>query len=177
MGQSSHDEIFGYPEGYNVVDVVNEPFANYTRSGGRFMTKKGNVSDAQVWVMGKCGKMVASLGGDLCNKLGVDAVVIVYFTIYAPKDKQVVLQNVNMHMFGPNPTQLPEGKTKKFNYFNGQFYCGTRVNTELAIWKPSKKDPNTENLDFTGFDNVMGAMTERMGTYLKEGIEKGQKKK
>jgi len=175
MGSASHDEIFGYPEGYNIIDIVNEPFANYTKQGGRFITKKGDVADAQVWVMDKCGKMVASLGGDLCSKLEVDAVIVVYFTIYSPKEKKVVLQNVNMHMFGPNPTKLPEGKDKKFNYFNGQFYCGTRVNTELLIWKPHKKDPNTQNLDFTGFDNVMSAMAIKMGTYLKEGIEKGKK--
>ena len=175
IGSGGHDEIYGYIEGYNVIDIVNEPFGNYSKTGGLFVSRKGNVSDNQVWVLGKCGKMVGSLGGDLCTMLEVDAVVIVYFTIYAPSDRKVILQNVNMHMFGPNPTPLPEGKTSKFNYFPGQFYCGTRINPEVVIWNYKKKVPETHDLTFAGFDNIMSAMIIKMGTYLKEGIEKGKK--
>jgi len=174
MGSGNHDIIYGYPEGFNVMDVVNEPFGNYSESGGRFLTKKGDIADKQVWVMDKCGKMVESLGGELCKNLGVDAVVIVYFTIFSPKDDKVTLENVNMHMFGPNPTPLPEGKDKKFNYFDGQFYVGTRVNAGIPIWKKNKKDPDANGLEFAGFENIIAAMTTEMGTYLKEGIEKGK---
>lgn len=171
MGSGSHDVIFGYPEGFNVLDVVNEPYGNYTSTGGQFLTKKGDIADNQVWVMDKCGPMVESLGDKLCNGLGVDAVVIVYFTIFSPKDDKVELENVNMHMFGPNPTKLPEGQDSKFNYFSGQFYVGTRVNAGIPIWKKDKKNPDAE-LEFTGFENIMSALTTEMGTYLKEGIEK-----
>jgi len=174
MGSGRHNEIYGYPDGYNVIDVVNEPYQNYEKSGGQFIARsKGKVADNQVWVMDKCGKMVESLGG-LCAKLEVDAIVVVYFTIFSPKENKVKLQNVNMHMFGPNPTPLPEGKTKKFNYFNGKFYCGTRINPEVLIWNKNKKKPETDKLDFTGYDIVFQAMAEKMGTYLKEGIEKGK---
>ena len=157
-----------------MLDVVNEPYGNYTKTGGLIQTKKGDISDKQVWVMDKCGKMVDCLGGDLCEILEVDAVVIVYFTIFAPKDDKVELINVNMHMFGPNPTPLPEGKDKKFNYFDGQFYVGTRVNAEIAAWKKNKKDPSFDELEFAGFENIMSAMVTEMGTYLQEGIEKGK---
>ncbi len=174
IGSGSHDMIYGYPEGFNVLDVVNEPYGNYTSSGGQFLTKKGDIADNQVWVMDKCGKMVESLGGDLCSKLGVDAVVIVYFTIFSPKDDKVTLENVNMHMFGPNPVPLPEGKDKKFNYFDGQFYVGTRTNAGIAILKKNKKDPTSDELSFTGFENIMAAMTRKMGEYLQEGIAKGK---
>jgi hypothetical protein len=175
MGSGNHDQIYGYPEGYNVLDVVNEPYGNYERRGGKYITRKsGEASDAQVWVMDKCGKMVASLGGDLCSKLEVDAVAIVYFTIFSPKEDKVQLQNVNLHLFGPNPTKLPEGKESKFNYFPGQFYCGTRINPEVLIFNKNKKNPGDE-LDFRGFDNIMLAMAETMGSYLVEGIEKGKK--
>jgi len=116
LGSGNHDVIYGYPEGFNVLDVVNEPYGNYTSTGGQFLTKKGDIADKQVWVMDKCGKMVESLGSTLCKKLEVDAVVIVYFTIFSPKEDKVTLENVNMHMFGPNPTSLPEGKDKKFNF-------------------------------------------------------------
>ena len=175
IGSGKHDEIYGYLDGYNVVDVVNERYQNYEKSGGQYITRsKGKVDDNQVWVMDKCGKMVESLGG-LCAKLEVDAIVVVYFTIFSPKENKVKLQNVNMHMFGPNPTPLPEGKTKKFNYFNGKFYCGTRINPEILIWNKNKKDPESGILDFIGFDIVMQAMAAKMGTYLKEGIEKSKK--
>jgi hypothetical protein len=169
MGSGGHNSIFGYVEGYNVADIVNEPYGNYTKSGGMFVTHKGQVADNQVWVMDKCGKEVESLGENLCENLGVDAVVIVYFTIYSPNEKSVILQNVNMHMFGPNPTAIANGKSEKFNFYNGQFYCGTRVNAETVIWKPNKKDPKTEDLDFTGFENIMQAMAIKMGDYLKGG--------
>ncbi len=175
LGSGVHNSIYGYMEGFKVLDVVNEPYANYTRTGGQLYTKRGKVADNQVWVMDKCGKMVNSLGSDLCEQLEVDAVVVVYFTIYSPKKNKVVLQNVNMHMFGPNPTKLPEGKKKKFNFFKGKFYVGTRLNTEVPIWKVNKKDPSSQDLSFDGFENVMQALTQKMGTYLKEGIEKGKK--
>jgi len=167
MGSGGHNSIYGYIEGYNVLDIVNEPYGNYSASGGMFITRKGEVADNQVWVMDKCGKEVESLGENLCENLGVDAVVLIYFTIFSPNEKSVILQNVNMHMFGPNPTALAEGKSEKFNFFNGQFYCGTRVNTETIIWKPDKKDPSTSDLDFTGFENIMQAMAIKMGDYLK----------
>jgi len=176
MGSGNHDQMYGYPEGYNVMDVVNERYLNYEKSGGKYTARsKGSVNDNQVWVTDKCGKMVASLGGDLCSKLEVDAVIIVYFTIFTPKENKVQLQNVNMHMFGPNPTSLPEGKKTKFNYFKGQFYCGTRINPELLILKKNKKKPEYDKLDFTGFDIIFHAMATEMGTYLKEGVEKGKK--
>ena len=60
-----------------------------------------------------------------------------------------------------------------FNYFNGKFYCGTRVNPELLIYSKNKKNPEYDYLDFTGFDNVMQAMAQTMATYLEEGIAKG----
>lgn len=167
LSSGGHNSIFGYIEGYNVIDIVNEPYGNYTRSGGMFITHKGEIADNQVWVMDKCGKEVESLGGNLCENLDVDAVLIIYFTIYSPNEKSVILQNVNMHLFGPNPTTLPEGKSEKFNFFKGQFYCGTRVNPETVIWKPNKKDPSSTDLDFTAFENIMLAMATKMGEYLK----------
>ena len=175
LGSSSHNMIYGYFDPFKVLDVVNEVYANYTKSGGQYVTKKGNIADNQVWVMDKCGKMVESLGGDLCKNLGVDAVVIVYFTIFSPKENRVQLQNVNLHMFGPNPTKLPEGKDSKFNFFKGKFYCGTRINPEILIWNYNKKKPETQEISFDGFDVIMKAMVQTMGNYLKEGIEKGKK--
>jgi len=44
----------------------------------------------------------------------------------------------------------------------------------IELRKKNKKDPSSDELDFTGFENVMSAMVTEMGTYLKEGIEKGK---
>ena len=67
------------------------------------------------------------------------------------------------------------GKKKKFNYFKGKFYCGTRINPEVLIWKYNKKEPETEYITFDGFDVIMHAMIVKLGTYLQKGIEKGKK--
>ena len=29
MGSGNHNNMYGYPDGYNVIDVVNEPYQNY----------------------------------------------------------------------------------------------------------------------------------------------------
>jgi len=132
-----HDAIYAYPEGYRVIPIDAEPFANYTSQGKLASTKyKKDVSDGQLWVMSKIGIEVTSIN-ELTSALGVDAVVFFYSTIYAPKDNQVYLQNVNMLMFGPNPVQLPDGKDSKFNYFPGQMYIGLRANIGVPILNPT----------------------------------------
>ena len=161
-----HDAIYAYPEGYRVIPVDAEPYGNYTSQGALASTKyKKDVSDGQLWVMQKIGKEVTSIN-ELTTALGVDAVVFFYSTIYTPKDTQIYLQNVNMLMFGPNPTPLPEGKSKKFNRFPGQMYVGTRANVGVPILNVSKKKPETSNLDFRGYGNVVEAMVNEMKAYF-----------
>ena len=161
-----HDAIYAYPEGYNVISIDNEPFANYTRNGAIGPMKyKKEVSDGQLWVMSKIGKEITSIN-ELTEKLGVDAVVFMYSTIYTPKETEIVLQNVNMLMFGKNSVPLPEGKTSKFNYFPGQMYLGLRANVGVPIYKEKKKDPSTNKIDTTGYDNIILAMMNRMKEYF-----------
>lgn len=161
-----HESVYAYPEGYQVIPVADEPFANYTKKG-LFPVYKAEVSDGQLWQMAKIGKEVTSINR-LTEALGVDAVVFFYSTIYTPKEGEIHLQNVNMLMFGPNPVSLPEGKDSKFNYFPGQMYIGTRVNTQVPIQKVNKKKPETANISFEGYGNVVQAMTNRMKEYFEK---------
>ncbi len=164
IGGGNHDAIYGYPEGYIVCDVDAEPFGNYSRSG-LVSVYKPQIADAQLHVMSKDGKMSNSLG-QFAKKLGLDAVVVIYATVYVPKNDRILLQNLNMSMFGPNPVKLEEGKKKKFNYYEGQWYCGTRITIGEPIMKKSKKIENSDEVSFEGFDIIARAMTRRMGEYF-----------
>ena len=163
-----HESVYAYPEGYQVIPVADEPFANYTKKG-LFPVYKAQVSDGQLWQLAKVGKEVTSINR-LTEALGVDAVVFFYSTIYTPKEGEIHLQNVNMLMFGPNPVSLPDGKDSKFNYFPGQMYIGTRVNTKVPIQKVNKKKPETANISFEGYGNVVQAMTNRMKEYFEKAM-------
>ena len=129
------------------------------------------MSDGQLWQMAKVGKEVTSINR-LTEALGVDAVVFFYSTIYTPKEGEIHLQNVNMLMFGPNPVSLTEGKDSKFNYFPGQMYIGTRVNVKLPIQKVNKKKPETADISFEGYSNVVQAMTNRLKGYFEKAMSK-----
>ncbi len=158
--------IYAYPEGYRVIPIDAEPFANYYSKGITSpMGYKMDVADGQLWVMEKIGKEVTSIN-ELTNALGVDAVVFFYSTIYVPKETEIYLQNTNLLMFGPNPTSLPEGKSKKFNYFPGQMYIGARAKIGVPIKKVNKKKPETDKVDITGYGNIVEAMTNRMKEYF-----------
>ena len=164
-----HESIYAYPEGYQVIPVADEPFANYTKTG-RFPIYKAEVADGQLWVMAKVGKEVSSIN-TLTEALGVDAVVFFYSTIYTPKEGVINLQNVNMLMFGPNPVPLKDGKDSKFNYFPGQMYIGTRVNVKVPIQKVNKKKPETEEISFEGYGNIVEAMANRMQAYFNKAMK------
>ena len=69
-------------------------------------------------------------------------------------------------MFGPNPIPLADGKDSKFNYFPGQMHVGTRVNVKVPIQKVNKKKPETANISFEGYGNLIDAMTLRMKEYF-----------
>lgn len=169
---NGHEAIYANPEGYRAISIDEEPFANYTKTGALSIPKyKKEVADGQLWVNSKIGKEVTSIN-DLTTALGVDAVIFVYSTIYTPKTTQIDLQNVNMLMFGPNPVPLKEGKDKKFNYFPGQMYIGTRVNVGVPIYKESKKDPASKQLNFDGYENITLAMTDRLKEYFDKAFSK-----
>src|SRR5690606_399589 len=147
---------------YKVLFFLNE--APYT---------KGFAGDPLPMSMPTIGlydkKQANSLGYELCNKLEVDAVLAVYIVVNKlKKNKEIyAIRSVSGYMWGPNPIQREEGDDKGLIYTRGIFYCGARMFAGKGlIFKDEKKYPTP---DFTGFDNAMAAMGNRMTHYLKTG--------
>lgn len=168
MGSGNHDQMYGTLEGFNVLDIVQEPYANYEMSG-MLARRKDNVADNQVFLFNKDTKMTESIGHDLCKALEVDAVIVCYMTVFMPSASKIKLQNVRFVMFGPNPV-MPEGESKHgvIPHAKGLFYCGFSVNPETLIYKESKKDPESNKLNFNGFSNIFIALSTEMTAYIKE---------
>ena len=177
LGSADHTTMFAWPEGTKPVDIIYEPFANYSKSGMlSSMDYKKNVTDKQTMLMLDDENMQNSIGYDLATNLGVDAVLIVYFTIYQPKDTRIVLQHANMILMGPNPLQVAEGGKKPLFYRKGQFYCATRFQPDVPIYNSKKKDPETQKINAKGFDNVVIGLSTPLCKYLTEGVKKYQAK-
>ena len=173
MGGGNHQQAYGTPEGFIVADVVNEPYANYEVKG-IFPVRTSKVADNNAFLFNKDTKMTASLGYDLASKLGVDAVMVVYMTCFAPKDSKIELVNATMLTFGPNPN-MPEGNESKHGvipHATGLFYCGTRVNPEVPILNVNKKKPETQKLDFAGFDAMLREMAKSTAEYFNDNRKK-----
>ncbi len=176
LGSADHTTVYAWPEGTKPLDIIYEPFDNYSKSGMlSTMDYNKKITDKQTMLMLDDENMQNSIGYDLASKLGVDAVLIVYFTIYQPKDTRIVLQNANMILMGPNPLQVEEGGKKPLFYRRGQFYCATRFQPDIIIYNSRKKDPETQKLNANGFDNVVLGLADPLCTYLTEGIKKYQK--
>jgi hypothetical protein len=166
MGSGGHETMYGLPEGFIVADIVAEPFANYSVGGGIFAAFKGigysrKAPDKQLRFYENDTRMMTSLGFDLAGKLGVDAVLVVYATIYSPADGKVVLQNVTFGLFGPNPLQLEPGKSRMF-YSRGLWYSGTRLTVGVPVVQIDPKQPGTRQIDPTGFEVIASKMSHRL---------------
>ena len=180
LGAGGHETAWGYPEGYIITDIVYEPFANYTSSGGalskfKAMKYKKKVPDSQVFYYNNDTKMMSSLGEELANLLNVDAVLVIYSTIYCPNEKQIFLQNVTMQMFGPNPKNAePGNETKepgKF-YSRGLAYPGTRLVVGVPVININKKKPDSNLIDAKGYSVIMTQMAKKIGDQLKKELKK-----
>lgn len=170
-GAANHDVMYGYLDGFIVADIVKEPLLNYEKNG-MFARRKTDISDAQIYFYDKDTDMSESLGYDLCTKLGVDAVLVTYMTVYMPNDKKIELVNTRFVMFGPNPTMPEVSKGGMIPHVKGLFYYGGSVNPETLIYNKNKKDPETDKLNFTGFDNIYIALVRDFGEYYKKKMEK-----
>ncbi|MDX2250520.1 MAG: hypothetical protein SF052_27310 [Bacteroidia bacterium] len=169
MGNQSLSVYYGYPEGYTVCDIENEPYANYTKTG--LVGKKGKVVDVKVQQFRKDPKMTESLGYDLCKTLGVDAVAVVYFTHTRPNAEKNMLHNFNLAIFGPNPIALPDGKEDATLYSKGLFYAGARYYLGmdgLPFRDYNKKKPETNALSDEGIDHILTGLATAVGAYIQK---------
>jgi hypothetical protein len=171
LGAGNHDVMYGTMDGFKVEDIVKEPYANYEKNG-MLAVRKDNIPDQQIYVYDKDTDMSESLGYDLCTKLGVDAVLVTYMTVFMPKDKKIDLVNARFVLFGPNPVMPAESKGGPIPHVKGLFYYGASANPESLIYNENKKVPGSDKLDFTGFDTMYIALVRSFGEYYKEKTEK-----
>lgn len=153
--------------GYKAIPIANEK-VNYYASIYNFLMDSNE------------SKFFQSMGYDLATGLGVDAVVAV--TIVTRKEdmtkENYSVNHASMYMFGPNPTQLPEEEDKGLKgvfYVRGQFYCGSRVNfSKLENFQRVDKKKGTPNWApvYSGMENVMTALTDKIGTYFQGRLAK-----
>lgn len=125
------------------------------------------------------GQMIESVGYELTQALGVDAVVIIYNSQLANErwgKSRFYLAAVNMYMFGPNPTPLKEGKRDGNGYSKGVFYGGVRMRFSkgLLINPKTKTDAEFENntsLNKQAYNNMLKGCSKKLCDYLKDELE------
>ncbi len=152
-------------EDYKVLFFLNE--SPYTKG------YKGDPKPMSFPAIGLYDKKQAnSLGFELCNKLKVDAVLGVYIVVnkMSKKKEEYAVRSISGYMWGPNPIQREEGKKGGLIYTRGIFYCGARAfyGSGLIV-KDEKKNPV---VDYSGIDNAMTALGNRMTHYLSTGKRK-----
>jgi hypothetical protein len=175
-----HNTAWGYPDGYIVTDIVVEPYVNYTAHGGvmskfKAMKYTPKAADKQIFMAFNDVQVPTSLGEELSKMLNVDAVLVIYSTIYCPSEKEIFLQNVNMQMYGPNPKNLEPGNETKESgrfYSRGLYYPGTRCTIRLPILSINKKEPETANIDATGYAIILTQLAKKMGDQIKKDLNK-----
>jgi hypothetical protein len=115
-----------------------------------------------------------SLGHDLTKALGVDAVLIV--NTYVIGRASTWLQNVNMAVFGPNPIKLSEealapGGFKDNRLGHAYAVVAYEKDFEKTWFIPEDNEDEDDALtiakNYTGFDKVTLALSNRIGTYIK----------
>jgi len=165
-GQVSLDRYRATVPGFKTIPIANEK-VNYYGSIYNYLMDSNESAFFQ------------SMGYDLANGLGVDAVVVV--TLVTRKIEQTkedyALNHASMYMFGPNPVQLAPEEDKGLKgafYIKGQFYCGARVNyTKPVYFQKSGKKGTTGGLPvYNGMDNILTALTDKMGAYFQRRLEK-----
>jgi hypothetical protein len=160
-------------DGYKLVKINKSEISDDKKKSVAIQNLNGSID----------GQMIESVGYDLCKSLEVDAVMIVFNNQLADTKwarTRYWLSAVNMHILGPNPTPLKEGKKDNNLYSKGLFYCGVRIPFKkgLAI-NPKIKDEvkKTENdkLNYVAYNNMIAGCANKIGSYLQKELDKGKK--
>lgn len=141
-------KVCPYDEGYRPFFVVNEPVGE---SAGQNFVNAG--------IGGANRKMTSSLGYELAQGLGVDAVVVCYIVTHkvSANKEDYEVDVVSLFMFGPNPmSEGPDDKNR------GQFYCGTRYLAKHLEFANAKSGITS----YENMGNVMTALSQKMGNWV-----------
>lgn len=156
-------------DGYNLIKINNKE----TSDPKKIAVQPNNLAGCYD------GQMIESIGYELTQALGVDAVIIIYNSQLANErwsKSRFWLSAVNMQMFGPNPTPLKEGKRDGNGYSKGVFYGGVRMRFSkgLLINPKTKTDAEFEantNLNKVAYNNMLKGCSKKLCDYLKDELE------
>lgn len=141
---------WGAPDGYRVMKL----------------TTVGNVKNNR-FQLGMTGvgiaKIAVSLGHDLAEALGVDAVAILYNVVQAQK-ASINMRGAGLYMFGPNPIA---GSGQSL-YWNGLQYSGVYLRMDDIPFIKTSKDGKLIEADYEGFGIVTGALGTKMAQHIKK---------
>jgi len=119
-----------------------------------------------------------SLGYELANMLGVDAVLSIGFTIQSTA-KEIYFRNVRMALHAPNPIEKLDKKyvaQKTGNGYNtGQLFTGGYLAFKDPFKIVEKKDRKVSTLDIDGLEIVLNTMVEHYYDTMNGAIEKVSK--
>ncbi len=129
------------------------------------------------------GQMIESIGYDLTRLLEVDAVLIVYNSQLADTKwgkTRFWMSAVNMHLFGPNPLPLKEGKKDNNLYSKGLFYGGVRMAFKKGlVINPKEKDDAKrailEKQTDEAYSNMIAGCVNRLGLFMEKELKKAKK--
>src|SRR6185503_13724242 len=139
----------GTPEGYRLFQVATR------------MDVKDHHFELAAQGIG-VGKLAQSLGHDLAQALGVDAVVVLYNVVQGEK-KAITMYGSYLYMFGPNPV----ADTGQSLYWRGHQYSGVYLRMDVPF-VTTDKDGALVEADYAGYRVVPRALAMKMGEHLKE---------
>jgi len=123
-------------------------------------------------------KRSISLGGELANKLGVDAVLSIGIQVQSKK-KEVYTRVVKMALHGPNPNPRVDkkyfGQKTGTGYYDGQLYTGGTFVFKKPIKSIDLGKEHVKSMDFEGFDVIFKGFIEKFYEVMNGAIEKVSK--
>lgn len=151
LQEKSHGDVWqwGAPDGYRVLELTTVGNVK----GNQFQLGQTGIS---------IGKTAASLGYDLAQKLGVDAVVILYNVVQADKST-INMRGAGLYMFGPNPVP----NSGQSLYWNGHQYSGVYLRMKDIPFIKTDKNGNLVEADYAGYALVAGGLGKRMAEHVK----------
>ncbi len=121
---------------------------------------------------------MVSLGFDLANKLGVDAVLSIAFEVTSNM-KEVNMNGFKMALHGPNPIAKQDKKYVSQNmgagYYAGQEYAGGYFYFKKSMHIADVEKKAIVNEQYDGIADILGAFAEKMQDEMKEAITKNSK--
>ena len=124
-------------------------------------------------------KRSISLGSELADKLGVDAVLSIAVLIQSTLKEKAYIKTVKMSLHGPNPNPKVDkkyfGQKTGTGYYDGQLYMGGTFIFKKPIRSIEFDEEQITTLDFDGFDVIFNSFIEKFYDKMYAAITKVSK--